>query len=126
MSLKFGKLPKIEGAGRKGSGIWPGHAKEAQELRDRTMANLDVKPEEAEVWAPIVTKLKVHAASRIASSIKKGVAVDFIPDATGHFDASCRRNPDSPKGKNALYDVWACYIHTGPEQPKRRRRAPSK
>lgn len=124
MKRQFSELPKIEGAGRRGSGIWPGHAAEARDLREHTMGNLD-NPEVAERWSCVAEGQRVHAASRIAGSIKKGVAVDFGPDTTGHYDARCRHNPDSPpNGPKALYDVWARYVYTGPEQPKRRARKP--
>ena len=113
--VKFDQLPKIKGAGRKGSGIWPGHTDEATTLRKAAMAD----PGGEEQWGCIEVELKVHTASRLASHINKGTAEDFKPDAEGSYKAVTRKNPTFPD----RYDLWACYVYTGPPRSKRGRKA---
>lgn len=117
VQFEVGPLPKIEGAGRRSGGKWPGHSKEASALKALWQQN----PEDTETFVKIASDLKVHTASRIASLINKGIADDFKPDTTGHYEARTRRTKTNP----GLYDLWARYVYTGPEQP-RRRRAPKK
>lgn len=117
--VKFDQLPKIKGAGRKGSGIWPGHADEARTLKQQAMAKLD-----EEQWGCIETALRVHTASRLASHINKGSAEDFKPDAEGSYKAVTRKSPDHlDEDGRPLYDLWACYVYTGPPKQKRGRKA---
>lgn len=99
VKFESGPLPKIEGSGRRSTGLWPGHATEAKYLvREATR-----HPED---WTKIATGLKTHAASRIANLINKGKAEDFKPSVKGHFEARTRRNKDDPE----VYDLWARYV----------------
>lgn len=111
--VKFDQLPKIKGAGRKGSGIWPGHADEARTLKEKALASPDT-----EAWGCIEEGLKVHTASRLASHINKGTAEDFRPDQEGNYKAVTRKNETEPD----RYDLWACYVYTGPPRTGRRGR----
>lgn len=97
--LQTGPLPKIEGSGRKPAGLWAGHAKEAQELRELAKTN----PQD---WAKIGDDLKPHAASRVAHLINHGDAVDFPATADGHYEARTRRNARNDQGS----DLWARFV----------------
>jgi hypothetical protein len=116
--FEIGPLPKIEGAGRKSAGKWPGHAEEAAAVKQYALDN----PKDTENYLKIAEGLKVHTASRIASLINKGVADDFQPDHTGSFRASARRHPQlTDEHGRPLYDIWARYDYTGPVKARRRR-----
>lgn len=100
--VQFGMLPKIQGSGRRSTGLWPGHAAEAALLREAARKESD--PEKC--WGLIGTGMKTHAASRVASLINRGAAEHFGSDDEGHFEAKTRRNKDDPE----VYDLFARYV----------------
>lgn len=101
--LKFGDIPKLRDAADK----WPGHEDIAEALK-----------ENSDVWAMVETGVSTGKAVRIAKLIKEGKAPGFAIDATGHFEASTRKNPNAtdPAGKKDGFNVFACYKYTGPDK----------